>query len=70
MTANLPFVRIKDGNHFTKSAGLVAIHPVAEAPGGECFYFAWLLRHEAFLRFGYDPDAALSGRAGGRGFRK
>ena len=50
-------------------AGLVAIHPIAEALKDEYFYFAWLLRHEAFLRFGYDPDAVLSEKTGGYGFR-
>ena len=61
---------VKDGRRFTQSAGLVAIHPIAEALKDEYLYFAWLLRHEAFLRFGYDPDAVLSERADGYGFRK
>ena len=53
-----------------RSAGLLATCPVAEAPEGEYSYFAWLLRHEAFLRFGYDPGAVLPEKTGGRGFRK
>ena len=61
---------VKDGNHFTQSAGLVAIHPIAEALKDEYFYFTWLLRYEAFLRFGYDPDAVFSEKAGECGFRK
>jgi hypothetical protein len=61
---------VKDGRHFTQSAGLVAIHPIAEALKDEYFYFAWLLRHEAFLRFGYDPDAVFSEKAGEYGFRR
>jgi hypothetical protein len=59
----------KNGKHFTQPAGLFAIRPVAEAPKDERFYFAWLLRYEALLRFGYDPDAALFEKAGERGFR-
>lgn len=51
-------------------AGLVAIHPIAEALKDEYFYLAWKLRHEAFLRFGYDPDAIFSKKVGDRGFRK
>ena len=60
---------VRDGKHFTQSAGLVAIHPAAEAPRGECFRFARLPRHEAFLRFDYDPDTVFSERAGECGFR-
>jgi len=51
-------------------AGLLATYPVAEAPRGGYFYFAWLLRYEALLRFGYDPDAVLSERTDEYGFRK
>jgi hypothetical protein len=51
-------------------AGLVAVHPVAEAPKDDCFHSAWLLRYEAFLRFDYDPDAVFSEKAGECGFRK
>ena len=50
--------------------GLTATHPVAEALADEDFRFAWLLRREAFLRFGYDPDAVFSERIDERGFRK
>ena len=50
-----------------KSAGLVAIHPVAETLKDEYFHSARLLGHEAFLRFKYDPGAALSERTGGYG---
>jgi len=60
---------VKDGGHFTQAAGLVAIHPIAEALKDEYFYFAWLLRHEAFRRFGYDPDAVFSERVDECGFR-
>jgi hypothetical protein len=52
-----PSVRaVNHGDHFTQSAGLVAIHPIANALADEYFYFAWMLRHESFKRFGYDPD--------------
>lgn len=45
--------------HFTQSAGLVAIHPLADAAADEYPCFAWLLRAHSFLLFGYDPDAAF-----------
>lgn len=61
---------VKDGNHFTQAAGLVAIHPIAEALKDEHFYFAWLLRHEAFQRFGYDPDSVFSEKVDQYGFKK
>jgi len=61
---------VKDGKHFTQAAGLVAIHPVAEALKDEYFYVAWRLRHEAFLRFGYDPDRVFSERIDEYGFKK
>ncbi|HEY3128999.1 MAG TPA: hypothetical protein VGL91_06045 [Acidobacteriota bacterium] len=50
----------KDGNHFTQSAGLVAVHPVADAMADEFPFFSWLLRAKAFVKFGYDPDAVLT----------
>ena len=50
----------RDGNHFTQSAGLVALHPLADGLVGDCGYFARLLRYEAFKRFGYDPDGVFS----------
>lgn len=51
---------VKDGLHFTQSAGLVAIHPVADALYAEDPTFAELLRKESFIRFGYDPDGLFS----------
>lgn len=60
---------VKDGRHFTQSAGLVAIHPVAEALSDEYFYFAWLLRYESFLRFNYDPDTVFCSKIDERGFK-
>jgi len=50
----------RDGNHFTQSAGLVALHPLADGLVGDCSYFAWLLRYEAFKRFDYDPDGIFN----------
>ena len=61
---------VKDGTHFTQAAGLVAIHPVAEALKDEYFYVAWRLRREAFLRFGYDPDGVFSEHIDEYGFKK
>jgi len=58
----------KDGNHFTQSAGLVAIHPIADALCDEFPFFSWLLRAEAFRRFGYDPDGVFSSECGELGF--
>jgi len=55
---------------FALHPGPVAIHPVAEALKDEYFYVAWMLRHEAFLRFGYDPDMVFSERVDEYGFRR
>jgi len=51
---------VKDGRYFTEAAGLIAAHPIADALADEVPYFAWLLRHEAFKRFGFDPDEVFS----------
>lgn len=45
--------------NFTEAAGLVAIHPIADALADEFAYFAWLLRFEAYRRFNYDPDCVF-----------
>ncbi len=45
-----------NGNLFTHSAGLVAAHPVAHHLAHESALLNWLLRREAFLRFGFDPN--------------
>ena len=50
----------KEPYHFTQSAGLVAAHPLADAMLDEFAFFAWLLRAQAFRRFGYDPDGVFS----------
>ncbi len=51
---------VKEGLHFTQSAGLVAVHPIADQMCDEFPMFTWLLRAEAFKRFGYDPDGVFS----------
>ncbi len=53
---------VRDGLCFTEAAGLVAVHPIADALADEVPYFAWLLRQEAFERFGFDPDIIFSCR--------
>lgn len=60
---------VKDGNHFTQSAGLVAVHLIAEALAEEYFYFTWLLRHESFKKFSYDPDLVFSKKIDENGFK-
>ncbi len=50
---------VKDGKYFTQAAGLVAIHPVADAAADEYAEFAWWLREKAFNRFGFDPDGVF-----------
>lgn len=50
---------VKDGQYFTESAGLVAIHPVADSLADEIPYFAWLLRRAAYEKFGFDPDGVF-----------
>ncbi|NOZ40238.1 MAG: hypothetical protein GXP24_08440 [Planctomycetes bacterium] len=60
----------QDGNHFTQSAGLIAAHPIADAMCDEFPAFAWRLRAESFLRFGYDPDGVFAKRHSKLGFAK
>ena len=48
------------GQHFTHSAGLVAAHPVVHHLAHQSKLLKWLLRREAFLRFGYDPMHVFS----------
>lgn len=59
---------VSNALHFTQSAGLVAIHPLADAASDEYPSFAWLLRAQAFLRFGYDPDAVFAPPTDALGF--
>jgi hypothetical protein len=44
------------GSLFTHSAGLVAAHPIAHHLAQQSDLLKWLLRREAFLRFGFDPE--------------
>ena len=50
---------VRDGQYFTEAAGLVALHPIANALADEFSEFAWWLRKEAFRRFGFDPDCVF-----------
>ncbi|MBI1918406.1 MAG: hypothetical protein HYS12_27260 [Planctomycetes bacterium] len=50
---------VAHASYFTEAAGLVAVHPIAHALADELAYFAWLLRHEAYARFGFDPDGVF-----------
>lgn len=61
---------VKDGNHFTQSAGLIAAHPVADALVDEFPFFAWLLRAKSWVRFGYDPDQVFSSGSDQYGFTR
>jgi hypothetical protein len=51
---------VKSGEHFTHSGGLVALHPAAHLAVHQSEFLAWLLRREAYIRFGYDPDGIFS----------
>jgi hypothetical protein len=51
---------VKDGFHCTQSAGLVAIHPIADQMCDEFPAMSWYLRAIAFLKFNYDPDRVFS----------
>jgi len=55
---------VKNGQYFTEAAGLVAVHPIADALADEVPYFTWLLRKEAFARFRFDPDGVLGRQSG------
>ena len=55
---------VNDGRYFTEASGLVAIHPIGDALADEVPYFAWLLRREAFERFGFDPDSVFREQSG------
>jgi len=59
---------VKECSHFTQSAGVVAIHPIADALFDEYPIFAWFLRAQAYLRFTYDPDQVFSSECDIYGF--
>jgi hypothetical protein len=67
-SVNPPLQAVKNGRHFTQSAGLIAVHPVADALADEFAVFAWRLRAESFNRFGYDPDRVFGGSYDEYGF--
>jgi hypothetical protein len=50
---------VKDGGYFTEAAGLVALHPLADAMADEFCDFAWWLRRGAYDKFGFDPDCVF-----------
>ncbi len=50
---------VRDGEHFTHSGGLVAAHPAAHFVAHHSELLSWLLRWEAFCRFGYDPNGVF-----------
>ena len=52
---------VHHGKLFTHSAGLVAAHPVAHHLAHQSELLKWLLRREAFLRFGFDPMNIFGG---------
>jgi hypothetical protein len=58
----------REGRHFTQSAGLVAVHPIADALAHEFSAFAWRLRAGSFERFGYDPEGVFSDSPDAFGF--
>lgn len=58
----------KECLHFSQSAGLVALHPIADAIADDVPAFTWLLRAEAFKRFSYDPDGVFSEVQDAHGF--
>jgi hypothetical protein len=58
----------KQPSHFTQSAGLIAAHPIADAMVDEFPAFTWLLRADAFHRFGYDPDRVFTEKHDELGF--
>jgi hypothetical protein len=55
---------VNDGKYFTEAAGLVAVHPIADALADEVPYFAWLLRRESFDRYRFDPDGVFGRKSG------
>jgi hypothetical protein len=59
---------VKNKYHFTQSAGIIAIHPIADALFDEYPEFAWYLRVLAFRKFKYDPDRVFLKKVGKYGF--
>ena len=59
---------VKEGKHFTQSAGLLAAHPLADALFEEFDIFAWYVRAKAYQKFGYDPDQVFNNSINDYGF--
>jgi len=59
---------VKDCNHFTQSAGLIATHPIADQLCDEFPFFAWVLRAKAYELFRYDPNGVFSAERDNFGF--
>jgi len=55
-----PLWSVRDGLHFTQSAGLVAMPRNAHRQRHSDAKLSWLVRGFAFLKFGYDPLAVFS----------
>jgi hypothetical protein len=49
-----------EGDHYTQTAGVVAVHPLVNQLWSVSPAIAHSLRARAFARFGYDPDKALA----------
>lgn len=58
----------KECLHFTQAAGLVALHPLADALADESAAFTWFLRFKAHEKFGYNPDQAFTEKINKWGF--
>lgn len=58
----------QDGRHFTQAAGLVALHPLADALADENPAFTWFLRYNAYKKFRYDPDHVFAEKIDKYGF--
>lgn len=61
---------LRDHRHYTQSAGMVALHPIANQLWTIYPWIAYTLRARAAVTFRYDPDRAFlpGGERDGRGF--
>jgi hypothetical protein len=59
---------VRDGKHFTQSAGLIAAHPIADALCDEFECFSWYIRAKSYKLFKYDPDRVFSRKQNEVGF--
>jgi hypothetical protein len=58
-----PMWSVRDGLHFTQSAGLVAMPRHAHRRRHSDSMLSWLVRGFSFLKFGYDPLTVFSAEA-------